>query len=179
MYDDAHNVIRDMANVKMTMNSHKGVIEDLSPVVLMQALRHEVKELAEALEEGNLLHIIEEAADVNNFLVALVQQQINKYRNRKNDTSRTAQVAGGPALEHSARDQDPISSGALVQCDTDSPRDVQQDTDDGSTGQKEPHDPRFGPRHGGGSDRGLTLDEQVVQIAAEPARWDTEIGRFD
>ena len=102
MYDDAHSVIRDMANVKMTMNSHKGVIEDVNQTALMQMLRHEVKELAEALEEGNLLHIIEEAADVNNFLVALVQQQINKYRNRKNDTSRTAPAAGGPTVEHSA-----------------------------------------------------------------------------
>lgn len=145
MYDDAHNVIRDMANVKMTMNSHKGVIEDLNPNVLMQSLRHEVKELAEALEEGNLLHIIEEAADVNNFLVALVQQQINKYRNRKNDTSRTAPVAGGPTLEHSSHHQDPISSGTFVQCGADCAGNVQQNPDDRSAGPQEPHDPRFGP----------------------------------
>lgn len=174
MYDDAHNVIRDMANVKMTMNSHKGVIEDLNPNVLMQSLRHEVKELAEALEEGNLLHIIEEAADVNNFLVALVQQQINKYRNRKNDTSRTAPVASGPALEHSAHGEDPISSGAFVQRGADSAGDVQQNLDDRPAGSQESYDPRLGPRHGGSVHRGLTIDEQVVQIAEEPARWDTE-----
>ena len=174
MYDDAHNVIRDMANVKMTMNSHKGVIEDVNQTALIQMLRHEVKELAEALEEGNLLHIIEEAADVNNFLVALVQQQINKYRNRKNDTSRTASAAGGSAVEHSAHGQDPISGRTLVQCGADSAGNVQQNSDDRPAGPEEPNDPRFGPRHGRGLHRGLTIDEQVVQIAEEPARWDIE-----
>lgn len=179
MYDDAHNVIRDMANVKMTMNSHKGVIEDLSPNVLMQSLRHEVKELAEALEEGNLLHIIEEAADVNNFLVALVQQQINKYRSRRNDPSRTAQVAGGPAVEHSAHDQDPIGGGALVQRDVDRTGNVQENSDHLPPGPAELNGQGLGPRHGGSIHRGLTIDEQAAEIAGKPSRWDTQIGGPD
>jgi NTP pyrophosphatase (non-canonical NTP hydrolase) len=48
-------------------------------------LEEEVHELAEALTDDseNLVHIIEEAADVQNYLIAIVHQAVTKYRNRK------------------------------------------------------------------------------------------------
>ena len=82
-YEDVFEIIKHMAEVKMAMNSHKGQIEEAKPEDILKMLNGEVTELAEAVEEGNLLHIIEEAADVHNFLVAIVQQATTRYRNRK------------------------------------------------------------------------------------------------
>lgn len=82
-YEDIFEIIKHMAEVKMAMNSHKGQIEERDSNDILAMLHGEVKELCEAVEEGNLLHIIEEAADVHNFLVAIVQQATTRYRNRK------------------------------------------------------------------------------------------------
>ena len=82
-YDETHRVISNMAGVKMRMNSHKGNIEDVDPATIIKKLRDEVDELEEAVEKGEIMHIIEESADVFNFLVALAHQQIDKYRGRK------------------------------------------------------------------------------------------------
>lgn len=82
-YSEAQAIINKMAEVKMTMNAHKGNIEDGKPLDILKLMDGEVAELAEAVEQGNMMHIIEEAADVQNFLLALVQQQLNAYRSRK------------------------------------------------------------------------------------------------
>jgi hypothetical protein len=82
-YAETKQVISDMAAVKMAMNSHKGNIEDLTHLQAVQAIRGEVEELEEALEEGGMLQVIEEAADIMNFLIATVHQQIHLYRTRK------------------------------------------------------------------------------------------------
>ncbi|MCK5609718.1 hypothetical protein KAR91_48035 [Candidatus Pacearchaeota archaeon] len=82
-YDETIEVISNMAKVKMTMNAHKGEIENLPTLVISAAMKDEVAELESALLEENLMHIIEEAADVMNFLVAVTHQQIKKYRARK------------------------------------------------------------------------------------------------
>jgi len=83
-YDETIEVISNMAKVKMTMNAHKGNIEDLSAVTICGLMRGEVDELQNAMgNEKDLIHIIEEAADVMNFLVAVTHQQIEKYRTRK------------------------------------------------------------------------------------------------
>lgn len=82
-YADAQEVINSMAQVKMTMNSHKGNIEDIAPASLINLIRGEVEELKDAIAEDDLMHVIEEAADVQNFLLAVVHQQIEKYRGRK------------------------------------------------------------------------------------------------
>ena len=82
-YSEAQAIINKMAEVKMTMNAHKGKIEENSPATLGVCLTEEVHELEQAVKEGDMIHIIEEAADVQNFLLALVQQQLNKYRSRK------------------------------------------------------------------------------------------------
>lgn len=83
-YADAKAAIEHMAAAKMVMNRHKGNIEDVNPGTLIHLLRHEVEELDEAILSGDMVHIIEEAADIHNFLIGLVQQQINGYRGRKN-----------------------------------------------------------------------------------------------
>ena len=83
-YDDAFEAIKLVAKAKMVLNYHKGDIAKNSTIDIIKMLRDEVDELQNAIgNEGNLMHIIEEAADVHNFLVALVHQQIEKYRTRK------------------------------------------------------------------------------------------------
>ena len=85
-YDETIEVISNMAKVKMAMNSHKANIEDKPAGQILSFMRGEVDELQNAIgNEKDLMHIIEEAADVMNFLVALTHQQIEKYRTRKND----------------------------------------------------------------------------------------------
>lgn len=79
-YSDAHQVIENMARVKLAMNSHKGSIEDCSTDEIISMLRGEVDELEEAKE---LIHVIEEAADVYNFVLARVHKAITEYRGRK------------------------------------------------------------------------------------------------
>lgn len=85
-YAEAREVINKMADVKMTMNAHKGNIEDLQPTVVLSNLLMELRELEEAVgagKETELMHVIEEAADCQNFLIALVHQQVELYRGRK------------------------------------------------------------------------------------------------
>ena len=81
-YDEAYSIVVDMSRVKMTMNSHKGRIETLSPDQIRDFCKAEVDELHEAMQEEDMIKIIEEAGDVLNFAVAAVQQAINKYRGR-------------------------------------------------------------------------------------------------
>lgn len=83
-YQDTLDVINQMAMVKMAMNRHKGKIEDVSSVEIIAMLRGEVDELAKAVASHHgTINVIEEAADVMNFLVALTHQQIEQYRHRK------------------------------------------------------------------------------------------------
>ena len=82
-YDDVHDIIIKTAGAKMRLNSHKGQIEDAEPEKLMAMLKGEIAELEEAMTEADIMHIIEEAGDVFNFLVGVVHQQITLYRMRK------------------------------------------------------------------------------------------------
>lgn len=82
-YDETHDIIIRMAGAKMRLNSHKGLIEDVDPAELFKMLQGEVVELGEAMEEADIMHIIEEAGDVFNFMVGVVHQQITLYRMRK------------------------------------------------------------------------------------------------
>ena len=82
-YEETHRIIANMAGVKMRLNAHKGDIEDVDPMKLIQMLRGEVDELEQAMTEGDMSHIIEESGDVFNFLVGVVHQQITLYRMRK------------------------------------------------------------------------------------------------
>lgn len=82
-YSETHRIMNDMADVKMGMNAHKGAIEMIPQDEIIDMLREEIRELQQALDGGNMMHIIEESADCLNFLVALTHQQIQKYRSRK------------------------------------------------------------------------------------------------
>lgn len=85
-YDETIEILANMSKVKMVMNAHKGSIEDLGSPTILSMLRGEVDELQNAIgNEKDIMHVIEEAADVMNFLVAVTHQQIEKYRTRKND----------------------------------------------------------------------------------------------
>lgn len=83
-YNETISILADMSKVKMTMNAHKGNIEELKTVEIIEMMEDEVKELIDAIANKGLMETIEEAADVMNFLVALTHQQIEKYRDRKN-----------------------------------------------------------------------------------------------
>lgn len=92
-YNETMDVISSMAKVKMTMNSHKGNIEDCSPELIMNMLYGEVEELSDAIDkDGDILHIIEESADVMNFLIAVTHQQIEKYRKRKDKPKKEGEL---------------------------------------------------------------------------------------
>ena len=82
-YDETLAVINKMAMVKMHMNAHKGAIEDCLPQDIIIMMKKEVKELENAILDEDLMHVIEEAADVMNFIVAITHQQITQYRERK------------------------------------------------------------------------------------------------
>ena len=82
-YEETIEILNNMAKVKMAMNSHKGSIESGESMDILQKTFNELKELEEAMNEKDLMHIIEEAADVHNFLIAVVHQQIERYRSRK------------------------------------------------------------------------------------------------
>lgn len=85
-YAETKEILSNMAAVKMDMNSHKGSIEDVDPEILLKLMRDEIVEIEQAvINENNMILIIEEAADTMNYLVALVHQQIEKYRSRKHE----------------------------------------------------------------------------------------------
>jgi DNA-binding FrmR family transcriptional regulator len=83
-YAETKQIINDMASVKMAMNSHKGQIEDIHPDKIMTCIRGEICELETAIhEDEHIVDILQEVADVQNFLIAVAHQQIKKYRSRK------------------------------------------------------------------------------------------------
>lgn len=86
-YDDAFEAIKLVAKAKMVMNYHKGDIASCPTDVLINSLSSEIAELQDAVAGEDIMHVIEEAADVFNFLVALTHQQIEKYRHRKGSNS--------------------------------------------------------------------------------------------
>lgn len=82
-YIDTFDTLNHMAKVKMAMNQHKGSIEDCPPETILKMLKGEVEELEHAVLHKGTLDVLEESADVMNFLLALVHQQIGEYRRRK------------------------------------------------------------------------------------------------
>ena len=82
-YAETKEVLSHMAAVKMGMNSHKGEIEDLPEGKIFELLEQEIRELEDAVVENRIMAVIEEGADVMNYVVGLVHQRIHKYRTRK------------------------------------------------------------------------------------------------
>ncbi len=82
-YAETKELMGHMTAVKMSINSHKGAIEECSDEFLIAKLREEVDELELAIDQGDYTHILEEAADVQNYLVGMVFKEIEKYRGRK------------------------------------------------------------------------------------------------
>lgn len=84
-YNLDYQLLVSMAKIKMAMNAHKGDIEDISIPLLIQFAKDELDELGEALMggESNQILVIEEAADVVNYMVAAVRKATEAYKNRK------------------------------------------------------------------------------------------------
>ncbi|MDH3375342.1 MAG: hypothetical protein OEQ39_00025 [Gammaproteobacteria bacterium] len=82
-YEETKDLIAHMAAVKMRMNSHKALIEDNETGWLMIKLQEEVEEFQQAIDSEGYMNILEEAADIHNYVMAIVHQQVYKYRNRK------------------------------------------------------------------------------------------------
>lgn len=84
-YDSTYEAIVHMAKAKMIMNSHKGDIESLNPATLVELAKSELAEVEMAMINGqDQVHVIEECADLMNYLVAMSHVAIENYRNRKN-----------------------------------------------------------------------------------------------
>ena len=83
MYD----IVVSMARTKMLMNAHKGNIEDVDNRELIKMAIGEIHELEEAITNSGYMEIIEEAADVLNFVIAAVHKSVHGYRGR-NENSR-------------------------------------------------------------------------------------------
>lgn len=83
-YDEAYEITVMMAKVKMSMNKHKGDIENKDPKLVIEMAKIELDELAVAIERGDYINIIEEVADVLNFSIAASYMAIKAYKEKRN-----------------------------------------------------------------------------------------------
>ena len=77
------DVTEDDGQLTVTIESAPTVMGCTVCGVVAHGHGRTVAELVDAADEDDLRHVIEEAADVHNFLVALVHQAIARYRGRK------------------------------------------------------------------------------------------------
>lgn len=83
-YEETLGILVNMAKVKLAMNNHKGNIEELPYSDISELLAGEVTEFCEAIDEEAYFGIIEEGADIMNFLLAAIHKATKTYRERKN-----------------------------------------------------------------------------------------------
>jgi NTP pyrophosphatase (non-canonical NTP hydrolase) len=67
----------------MTLNSHKGDIEQIDAKLAVELAKGELDELLEAFEKGDWEKAATECGDVMNFLISLGYNAIENYRRRK------------------------------------------------------------------------------------------------
>lgn len=79
---EAQEIVAAMADSKMRMNRFKGDIRDLPYDKLIKLMKGEIEELKSAIAGDNLAHVVEEAADCYNYLLAITSRAIDDYRNR-------------------------------------------------------------------------------------------------
>ena len=82
-YDETLEIICHASRMKMTLNAHKGSIENLSPAKAEELLHEEVREMLAAIAAGDHEKAVVEAGDAINFLVALAYNCVHGYRERK------------------------------------------------------------------------------------------------
>lgn len=77
-YEDVLGPFVDAMRHKLASNKHRGKRnwQDVSPQVLLKYLKKEIEELEEAIEGGNQIEILLEAADVGNFAMMLANVAI-------------------------------------------------------------------------------------------------------
>lgn len=78
-FDETRSIVSSMCDVKLKMNSYKGDIKKVDRDVLLTALRDEVEELVNA---DSMLNTIEEAADCINYIMTIVYQVVEEYKER-------------------------------------------------------------------------------------------------
>jgi len=82
-YEEAYEVLFNMAKAKMVMNAHKGFIHNVSYAELQDFMQREIEELTVACSADDSTKIIEESADIVNFCVGVVARAMQNYRNRE------------------------------------------------------------------------------------------------
>lgn len=116
-YDDTYEVLVHMAKAKMVMNAHKGSIEDIDTDVLIELAKGELDELKEAINNGDILNIIEEAGDVANFIVAATHRAVHHYRGRNNvKNTRHPESTRHQEVDNNSYGPISESGGAYLQC---------------------------------------------------------------
>lgn len=151
-YDKTWQIVEAMARTKLLMNDHKGRIEAINPGKLLTLAQREINELRDAIARDNYMNVIEEAADILNFITAAAHQVIYKYRTRYEHT-RQIETANDEALDHRADINQSECGGSQLGSGDNSTGDSKED---GSTPISDvPRDPtRNIPRPGGSGDGG-------------------------
>lgn len=84
-YEEAKAATIAAADLKMTLNSHKGDIEQYSVEQAVDLAKKELDELLAAAQSGDYEKTIIEAGDATNFLIAIVYNCLSQYRRRKKE----------------------------------------------------------------------------------------------
>lgn len=94
---------------KLTLNDHKGGWEERSFPYLFARLRDEVNELEQALNEGDWMAILFEAADVANYAMMIAWNALRGVSRDPTDTQRP-DVYGRYGSDEVAHDRDNSSA---------------------------------------------------------------------
>ena len=100
---------------KLGRNDHKGGWQDTPNIELYGMLEREVEELQEALNRGNYLEILLEAADVANFALMLAWNNTNEAFQDQSANSRHSEGTGRQPMDYSSDAQGPDSCRTQLQ----------------------------------------------------------------
>lgn len=84
-YDPELKMLSDAMKVKLMANAHRGKWENLDLDKAFDLLQGEVKELREAIENGNVVEILMESADLANYALMIADVAIKKALRGKAD----------------------------------------------------------------------------------------------
>jgi hypothetical protein len=84
-YDIARNILNHNCSAKWLMNSHKDGDDAFAGTELdiLELVINELEELKDAVINDETVKILEESADVVNFIIILIMKRVEKYQNRK------------------------------------------------------------------------------------------------
>ena len=153
-YDKTWEIVESMARTKLLMNDYKGRIEEVPPGKLLTLATKEIDELRVAVANNRYMDVIEETADVLNFVMAAAHQVIHVYRNKDEHTRQTS-LADNQTMDYRADIDSTIRGRPQLGGSSNSPRDSETDGSVSSDDNK--RDPaRIISRHGRSEDGGHT-----------------------